>query len=341
MSIDVRRLGADGDLVHVHGSAGKEHRARLGESDDGDRVRRADRRQPRPLERIDGDVDLGPLAVAHALAVVEHRRLVLLALADHDGAAACARCRASFACRPRLPGRQRSCRLGPPSGRRPSRRPRSLGRARGRGCGREASSRGHPKPSAVSIRPRCQPDTTPRRRKLEDVQGAGGDPGVLPRARASGCTASTVSTSPSARRSSHLARQCSRSQARRSPSPPRTSTGRRAGAFTGEVSAAMLHEIGVYGAIVGHSERRQLFGETDEAVARRAAAALEAGLFVIACVGELEEERERGRDGERPAAPGLGARAARESRRRLRARVGDRHRQDGDARDRPGSARVP
>ncbi len=66
------------------------------------------------------------------------------------------------------------------------------------------------------------------------------------------------------------------------------------GAFTGEVSAAMLREIGVYGAIVGHSERRQLFGETDEDVARRADAALEAGLFVIACVGELEEERERG-----------------------------------------------
>ena len=66
------------------------------------------------------------------------------------------------------------------------------------------------------------------------------------------------------------------------------------GAFTGEVAPGMLREIGVYGAIVGHSERRQYFGETDEGVARRAAAALEAGLFVIACVGELEEERERG-----------------------------------------------
>jgi len=66
------------------------------------------------------------------------------------------------------------------------------------------------------------------------------------------------------------------------------------GAFTGEVSAPMLADLGVYGAIVGHSERRQYFGETDETVARRAAAALDAGLSVIACVGELEEERERG-----------------------------------------------
>jgi triosephosphate isomerase len=65
------------------------------------------------------------------------------------------------------------------------------------------------------------------------------------------------------------------------------------GAFTGEVSAAMLRELGVYGVIVGHSERRQLFGETDETVARRATAALEEGLFVIACVGEREGERER------------------------------------------------
>ena len=66
------------------------------------------------------------------------------------------------------------------------------------------------------------------------------------------------------------------------------------GAYTGEVSASMLLELGVKGSIVGHSERRQHFGETDEDVARRTAAALEAGLGVIACVGESEEERESG-----------------------------------------------
>ena len=66
------------------------------------------------------------------------------------------------------------------------------------------------------------------------------------------------------------------------------------GAFTGEVSRSMLIASGVAGAIVGHSERRQYFGETDETAARRAAAALEAGLGVIACVGETLEEREEG-----------------------------------------------
>ena len=64
------------------------------------------------------------------------------------------------------------------------------------------------------------------------------------------------------------------------------------GAFTGEISAPMLLDAGATGSIVGHSERRQYFGETDETVRMRAEAALEAGLEVIACVGETEEERE-------------------------------------------------
>ena len=67
------------------------------------------------------------------------------------------------------------------------------------------------------------------------------------------------------------------------------------GAFTGEVSAEMLLEAGATGTIVGHSERRQHFGDTDETVVQRATHALNAGLAVIACVGELEAEREAGR----------------------------------------------
>jgi triosephosphate isomerase (TIM) len=64
------------------------------------------------------------------------------------------------------------------------------------------------------------------------------------------------------------------------------------GAFTGEVAAPMLTELGVKGVILGHSERRGLFGETDQALARKVPAALEAGLTPILCVGETEAERE-------------------------------------------------
>ncbi len=66
------------------------------------------------------------------------------------------------------------------------------------------------------------------------------------------------------------------------------------GAFTGEVSAPMLREAGVQGVVLGHSERREQFGETDRALQLKVPAALEAGLVPILCVGETEEERERG-----------------------------------------------
>jgi triosephosphate isomerase len=67
------------------------------------------------------------------------------------------------------------------------------------------------------------------------------------------------------------------------------------GAFTGEVSAAMLVEAGCRAVIIGHSERRQFFGETDESANRKVKAALAAGLMPILCVGELLAERESGR----------------------------------------------
>jgi triosephosphate isomerase len=66
------------------------------------------------------------------------------------------------------------------------------------------------------------------------------------------------------------------------------------GAFTGEISAPMLTELDIDGVVLGHSERRQLFGETDRALARKVPAALAAGLKPILCVGETEQEREDG-----------------------------------------------
>lgn len=68
----------------------------------------------------------------------------------------------------------------------------------------------------------------------------------------------------------------------------------KSGAFTGEVSAEMLKEMGIEYVIIGHSERRQYFGETDITVNKRVRAALDEGLTVILCVGELLSEREMG-----------------------------------------------
>lgn len=69
---------------------------------------------------------------------------------------------------------------------------------------------------------------------------------------------------------------------------------KESGAYTGEISAKMLVESGVKYVVVGHSERRQYFGETDETVNKRVRAALDNGLTVILCVGEVLEEREQG-----------------------------------------------
>ena len=67
------------------------------------------------------------------------------------------------------------------------------------------------------------------------------------------------------------------------------------GAFTGEVSAPMLKDVGAGAVIVGHSERREIFGETNEMVARKTTKAVSADLLPIVCVGEIKEERDAGR----------------------------------------------
>jgi triosephosphate isomerase (TIM) len=70
------------------------------------------------------------------------------------------------------------------------------------------------------------------------------------------------------------------------------------GAFTGEISVAMLKDLGVEYVIIGHSERRKYFGETDETVNKKIKKALEAGLKVIFCIGETAEERDAGKKNE-------------------------------------------
>jgi len=72
-----------------------------------------------------------------------------------------------------------------------------------------------------------------------------------------------------------------------------------AGAFTGEVAGRMLRDVGCHYVIVGHSERRELFGESDEVVAAKVKATLDAGLIPIICVGETDEERENNQTTER------------------------------------------
>ena len=104
------------------------------------------------------------------------------------------------------------------------------------------------------------------------------------------------------------------------------------GAFTGEVSPGMLLTLACQWVILGHSERRQLFGETDEGVNRRARAAVAAGLTPILCVGETLAQREAGQV-ERVilgqvdrGLEGLSSEQVRLGRTRLRAGLGDRHR---------------
>lgn len=92
----------------------------------------------------------------------------------------------------------------------------------------------------------------------------------------------------------------------------------KSGAFTGEVSAAMIKDAGCQYVIIGHSERREIFKETDEMVNRKALAALKEGLKPVICVGETLDERERGKtihrvtSQVRNAVLGLGGAAARE-----------------------------
>ena len=108
------------------------------------------------------------------------------------------------------------------------------------------------------------------------------------------------------------------------------------GAFTGEVSPNMLAHLNVPYVILGHSERRQYFNETDEAVNRKVVAAFSKGLTPIVCVGESLDEREEGKTVERvadqvqKAFEGVQAEQAKEADHCLRANLGNRHRQNSN-----------
>ena len=196
---------------------------------------------------------------------------------------------------------------------------------------------------------RCaMPETrTPRTgRQLEDEQDRRRGGGVRRRA------AAADRRDPARRR--HLpalpgaaARWSSARAAAPSGSPPRTCTRRSPGAFTGEVSAPMLVEADVEAVILGHSERRQLFGETDEALARKVPAALAAGPGA-----DPLRRRERGGARRRrrprpcwsascrPTSPTVEPTELAEVVDRLRADLGDRHRPHRDARAGPGGDRL-
>ena len=119
-----------------------------------------------------------------------------------------------------------------------------------------------------------------------------------------------------------------------------------AGAFTGEISAPMLVELDVEAVVLGHSERRQHFCETDEALARKVPAALAAGLEPILCVGESEAARDGGETEEvlerqlQADLANVESGPARRGGDRLRADLGDRHRSHRDARAGPGGVRL-
>ena len=156
-------------------------------------------------------------------------------------------------------------------------------------------------------------------------------------------------TSPTSRSSSRRrSRRCTRSP-RRSRNSPIGVAGQnlhweREGAFTGEISAPMLKEAGAEYVIVGHSERRRLFHETDETVNRKALAALAAQLTPIVCIGETLEERERDEtlavlDRQIKAGlDGLTGDQVASLVDRVRAGLGDRHRAQRHAASRRGEA---